>query len=595
MSKQKSKEKRSLLVPLIIFRILNSLLTRSFFQADEFWQSLEPAHYKAFGYGELTWEWREGLRSYAFPLLFEIAYHVVKLMTRLSAWIVEGNVELFTMFVKWVFPNSALAWEMVFEMQKFPVELNEFIDYYGTIFAPKILMSLFAAIGEYYLIKFIRKIYLLTLTDKEDKRSLDTTSVVQISAVLTLTNFFNCFLITRPFINSFEMILTTIALYFWDWTGGDMISSSDFTYSLSLAFFTSLQRPTNAFLWIILGSFLSLSLLSKRAYCKLAYLFSKLIITFVGTFTANMAIDYYFYGEIVFPVFKFVQFNFTTSLSKFYGQAPWHFHLIQSLPIILGYNIPFFIHGFFSRTTTKRFSPFFTDPFFQFRIVIIISVLIYSLISHKEFRFIYSLQPFFILFSTVSLLRLRGSSLSRLKWIIWGVPCLSMIASFLLCTLHETGVVEVIHFLHDIPDIQSLGFVMPCHSTPWQSHLHRDNIPDLWYITCEPPLHLMNDPEANSKLAAYMDESDYLYDDIPKFIYQHFPPVFRKNLRTPEKAYRHEWPEFLVIFEQLDTEYMKEFLQDSGYIEFKRFFNTLQHWDPRRSGDVIVYYKPIFY
>ena len=88
-----------------------------------------------------------------------------------------------------------------------------------------------------------------------------------------------------------------------------------------------------------------------------------------------------------------------------------------------------------------------------------------------------------------------------------------------------------------------------------------------------------------------MDESDYLYEDVPKFIYQHFPPVFRKNLRSPGKEYRYEWPEYLVIFEQLDNSFMKNFLKNSGYIEFQRFFNSWKHWDSRRSGDVIVYHK----
>jgi hypothetical protein len=35
---------------------------------------------------------------------------------------------------------------------------------------------------------------------------------------------------------------------------------------------------------------------------------------------------------------------------------------------------------------------------------------------------------------------------------------------------------------------------MPCHSTPWQSHLHKPHLASngsqerLWMLTCEPPL-----------------------------------------------------------------------------------------------------------
>lgn len=47
-----------LLVPLL-FRSLSLLLPQTYFQPDEFYQALEPAHWLVFGYGHLTWEWRD--------------------------------------------------------------------------------------------------------------------------------------------------------------------------------------------------------------------------------------------------------------------------------------------------------------------------------------------------------------------------------------------------------------------------------------------------------------------------------------------------------------------------------------------------------
>lgn len=35
------------------------LLPQTAFQPDEFYQSLEPAHALVYGYGHLTWEWRD--------------------------------------------------------------------------------------------------------------------------------------------------------------------------------------------------------------------------------------------------------------------------------------------------------------------------------------------------------------------------------------------------------------------------------------------------------------------------------------------------------------------------------------------------------
>ena len=37
---------------------------------DEVFQTLEPANYRAFGYGILAWEWQAGLRNWAVPGLF---------------------------------------------------------------------------------------------------------------------------------------------------------------------------------------------------------------------------------------------------------------------------------------------------------------------------------------------------------------------------------------------------------------------------------------------------------------------------------------------------------------------------------------------
>lgn len=47
-----------LLAPLIA-RSFQLALPQTFFQPDEFYQALEPAHRLVFGYGHLTWEWRD--------------------------------------------------------------------------------------------------------------------------------------------------------------------------------------------------------------------------------------------------------------------------------------------------------------------------------------------------------------------------------------------------------------------------------------------------------------------------------------------------------------------------------------------------------
>lgn len=66
---------------LYLVRIACSLLVRtSFFNPDEYFQSLEVAHKHVFGYGHLTWEWTAGLRSYLHPLLFMLPWSTLQFL-----------------------------------------------------------------------------------------------------------------------------------------------------------------------------------------------------------------------------------------------------------------------------------------------------------------------------------------------------------------------------------------------------------------------------------------------------------------------------------------------------------------------------------
>ncbi|CAI4061648.1 putative glycosylphosphatidylinositol-alpha 1,2 mannosyltransferase SKDI_07G1180 [Saccharomyces kudriavzevii IFO 1802] len=599
VDKTKLKVRRTPIFLLFLtFRILNAVLTRTFFQADEFWQALEPAHWKAFKYGELTWEWKFGVRSYMFPMIFELTYRLVSLSSVMLHYVLLSLSTIGSNLLILLLPKYELTWQVVNDLQKLPLDIPRSFEYYGVIYAPKIIMAVIASTGEYYTIRFVQKIYLLTLDKKkdgeEDKEGADLPEITKFAVLLSLTNFFNCFFITRTFINSFEMVLTSIALYHWDWTGGQMVRESSFTKALTFAFLACLQRPSSGLIWIIPGLLLLLNLVSKKQYHLLSIALLKVIRSFLLVFTANAVIDMYFYKELTFPIFRFLKFNFTTPLSKFYGVAPWHFHLFQSLPIILGAATPVFVFGLFSQLSKKSFSDRYLNPFLQVKGIILLNLLVYSRLPHKEFRFIFQLQPLFILISSFGLFKLNtayGKRLVALRPLLWLVPFVSVLVALLLNTFHESGSIEVMKFLHEEPEIDSLGFIMPCHSTPGQSYLHRSDISDLWSVTCNPPLHLLEDSEAYSKLESYMDESDHLYDNIPTFIYRHFPPLFRKNLRTPGKIYSHEWPTYLVVFEHMENAFLKEFLGDSSYVEYNRFFNSLAHWDSRRSGDIIVYYK----
>lgn len=76
------------------------------------------------------------------------------------------------------------------------------------------------------------------------------------------------------------MILTSIALYYWDWTGGQMIKESSFTKSLIFAFLACLQRPSSGLIWVIPSISLILNLVGKKQYHLLFITFSKVLRSF---------------------------------------------------------------------------------------------------------------------------------------------------------------------------------------------------------------------------------------------------------------------------------------------------------------------------
>lgn len=64
---------------IFVFRLLNSCTIKTYFDPDEYWQSIEISHLRVFGYGFKTWEWIIGLRSCLFTLPYIAAFYLIKI------------------------------------------------------------------------------------------------------------------------------------------------------------------------------------------------------------------------------------------------------------------------------------------------------------------------------------------------------------------------------------------------------------------------------------------------------------------------------------------------------------------------------------
>ncbi|KAA8915930.1 hypothetical protein TRICI_001944 [Trichomonascus ciferrii] len=477
--------KWGLFLSLAVLRVLNSLSIRTFFQPDEYWQSLEPGHIGVFGYGFKTWEWREGLRSAAHPKLYEAVYVA-------SEWL---GVDV--------------------------------------VMGPKVFQGVVAAVGDYQLFRLGQRI----LGGEGAWYAL----------IASLGSAFNWFCMTRTFSNSLEMVLTTVALAYWPWNS-NLVNLRHLTVALSVASVSCIFRPTNGLIWMFLGTNLV-----ARANCRAKIILLTVVIGIVSL-SVNFLVDYSYYGEPTFPLIKFLEFNVVQSLSEFYGVSPSHYYLSQGIPILMISYLPLVLWEMWqSRRSVVVWLVLFT-------------IGTYSLLAHKEVRFIYPLMPLLHLLLARSILRFKIPNRKRvMAWLV----AINVPVAFYFTQYHQRGVVDVMQYLRQDPSVSSVGFLMPCHSTPWQAHLHRD-IP-AWFLTCEPPIGFT--PEAKR---SYLDIADQFYDNPIGFLDQHM-------------GVDYQWPSHLAFFEALEDT-IKPYLQEHTSYELDtRFFNSHFHDDHRRKGDVLVY------
>lgn len=217
-----------------------------------------------------------------------------------------------------------------------------------------------------------------------------------------------------------------------------------------------------------------------------------------------LTVDTWFYGHLTFTPLNFLRVNVIEQISLFYGANPWHFYVTQALPFDTLALLPFVVHGSWLLLRHSAIQPARTLVY-----VALATMTALSLLSHKEFRFVQPLLPILHCASAQSLLSLSASRRSedRYTWMpLMKKPYIKLIlgldipAACLFIMVHMKGQVTVTNYIRHLPaaEVKSLGFLMPCHSTPWQSHMHRHDLEVrdsrsgyggyLWALTCEPPL-----------------------------------------------------------------------------------------------------------
>ncbi|XVF47802.1 hypothetical protein PTKIN_Ptkin03bG0140200 [Pterospermum kingtungense] len=489
------------------FRMLNALLIQTYFNPDEHWQALEVAHRITFGYGHLTWEWEKGIRSYLHPMLFALFYKLLALLgLDTPCFMMKG---------------------------------------------PRVLESIFSAVGDLYL-------YKLSLV-------LFGGTVAKWALFSQLANWFMFFCFNRTLSNSLETVLTLVGLCYWPSmrSSSNKIPSDSRKWGLALAAFACAIRPTSAITWIYVG-LLELYLTHER----LRFIFLELVP--IGTMVLGLMcmLDRLMYGSWVLVPLNFLKFNFLSSGGDYYGTHKWHWYFTQGFSVMLFSFLPFCVGGIIKSRYWKLSG-------------LIVWVLgVYSILGHKEFRFVLPVLPISLIFSGYSLAELeehsssngerkRSSSLYN-KW-----PSKRQLAiCFLLATnipmalymslIHQRGTEDVMNYLSKEAvkgHVKSILFLLPCHATPYYSTLHRNLT--MRFLDCSP-----------SEEKGTPDESDrFMMDPVG------FAIDFTKNWSHPSH---------IVLFDSEEKQ-LRNFLVSHSFTEVRRFFHAHFKVDRDLQASVVVY------
>ncbi|KAH6627634.1 Alg9-like mannosyltransferase family-domain-containing protein [Chaetomium tenue] len=520
---------------LLLFRFINALCVRTFFQPDEYFQALEPAWSIAFGTDSgawMTWEWQYQLRSSLHPAIFGLAYKAVEA--------VMSFLHLFPPFIAFIL-----------------------------VALPGALQAVFAALGDFYTWKLAMDIY---------GRGSNAPWAALWMSVLSPWQWYCS---TRTFSNSLETTLTIAALCYWprEVLGDSKVGKkaqaplqekgrvTSLRISLVLAAIAVLLRPTNLLIWLaVLGVSLARLVFAGQSPMQtsaLLGLFREIAICGTAVLAVSLVSDRLYFGFWTFPPYNWLYFNISQSLAVFYGQMPWHYYLSQGVPLLTTTFLPFTLVGIHKATSSSKSATVLQAGILgTLNTAALTMIMVLSLISHKEVRFIYPLLPILHILAApyiTSFFTKPTSGTSsptpeptpvtlRHKLTLTNLLSFNLLLAGYLTLFHQPAPLSVLTFLRTDferihPDALDLTpdhhhhhyhqtptttpatttpptnqpeketkelfalFLTPCHTTPWRSHLVYPAL-RARALTCEPPLHTA---PGTTERETYLDEADRFY------------------------------------------------------------------------------------
>lgn len=458
----------------VLFRVLNVFLVQSYFDPDEFWQTMEPSYCEVFkgdlGYDcpGFTWEWKRRAPADAKGFL---------------DYSMQGPARTYLSVIPTFLFYSVLkntSWDTYWMVSRGPMFL-----YAVTVAAP-------IDLAVWYIARWLSPSQFVSRRD-----------IAGWALFCSLVSWFNGYSLVRTLANSQEAqaLVIAIALVSPELVGGVKARYSFFRSCL--AFFVGglgvCIRFTSVAAFIPMGVLLALQL--KQTGEIVQYLFVPCALFGLAGLGVGLVVDRLMFGFWTLPFMGNFHFNVVLDYASLYGAHPWHWYFTAGLPTLSGLLLPFLVVD--AVETLKGHTCYGKRNLW---IVATSYLVVMSFNDHKEFRYILPVLPVFCLLSA-SRVRdiLHGDTFSsRLRFCLFVLA--NLVAVLYLGMFHQIGPIsvnrQIVSSVQHIPptvETNSSKFVIhyltgACHSTPLLSSLHLPRTDfETWALDCSPDCRA--DPE----------------------------------------------------------------------------------------------------
>jgi GPI mannosyltransferase 3 len=547
---------RKRIVQVFLLRlIMSTVLQHCADVPDEWWQSTEVAYHNVFGVGHLPWEWSAELRSYIYPLPFDFAFRLLKLLgidTALLMWLVPKMIA------------SAAATAIDIQTYRLGAKLDKDLG-------------------------------LLPKQKQLGEKGGEGLTVAKIAFIFSLAHWFTGYIGVRTQSNVLETLL--------------LLTATMQTNFLSFLFFAGFGCALRMTCVVPLTPFALIHVfgsIRSRGIRGLAQRVSELAIMLCFWLAISMSVDFMFYGKWTLTPLNFFLFNVLKGHSAIFGTHPWHWYFSTAFPVV---SLPFtlILPLLMSPALWKRMA---TPARWRVGVMcfsIVFTMAVYSLVPHKELRFFYPVVPFMIIIAAFLylhhpwLLQKQTGGPSQPRFWLFMFFVITNVMTYLIISVgYRRGTLDVMAEVRSgavltntdgTPQvIERLDILTGCYATAGYSYVH-GRVKHLRTMDCTPVV-------VNEATSETLPTERDVFGDHPvefvRWVYDGVAPADNMELSTLLKVVVAEggsWaiPNVLIAYTYVIDGIRDSFLEKHGFVRHQTFYHTFHVFQPHEDLTIEIW------